>query len=91
MPEQITNYQCPNCKAPLHFDPTLQKLKCDSCGSTFTIEEITAAFAEKNQKAVSVDQAKAQAEQAETMQWSERGSQASQSLQVSFLRCTAGD
>lgn len=71
MPEQITNYQCPNCKAPLHFDPTLQKLKCDSCGSTFTIEEITAAFAEKNQKAVSVDQAKAQAEQAETMQWSE--------------------
>ena len=71
MPEQLTNYQCPNCKAPLHFDPSIQKLKCDSCGSEFTIEEITAAFAEKNQEAVSIDDAKAQAKASETLQWSE--------------------
>ena len=71
MAQQLTNYQCPNCKAPLHFEPSTQKLKCDSCGNEYTIEEITAAFAEKNQEAVSIDDAKAQAKASETLQWSD--------------------
>ena len=71
MAEQLTNYQCPNCKAPLHFDPSIQKLKCDSCGSEFTIEQITAAFEEKNKEAVSIDDAKAQVKASSTLQWSE--------------------
>jgi len=34
------SYKCPNCSAPLTYRPELEKLKCDYCGSDFTIEEI---------------------------------------------------
>ncbi|MBR4075205.1 MAG: hypothetical protein IKK22_07265 [Firmicutes bacterium] len=44
MGDKITNYQCPNCTAPLHFDGTIGKLKCDFCESTFTAEEIEAIY-----------------------------------------------
>ena len=54
MPDQVTNYQCPSCGGPLHFDAELQKLKCDYCGSTFTNEEITEYFQEKNDQAAAV-------------------------------------
>ncbi len=33
-------YKCPNCNAELKFDPVSQKLSCDYCMSSFTIEEI---------------------------------------------------
>ena len=46
MGEKVTNYQCPNCTAPLSFDETIGKLKCDFCESTFTAEEIEAIYAE---------------------------------------------
>ena len=71
MPEQLTNYQCPNCNGPLRFDPVSSKLKCDSCGSTFTVDEIDKVFFEKNQEAVSVDAEKKQQENAELLQWDE--------------------
>ena len=71
MPEQLTNYQCPNCNGPLRFDPVSSKLKCDSCGSTFTVDEIDKVFFEKNQEAISVDAEKKQQENAELLQWNE--------------------
>jgi len=71
MPEQLTNYQCPNCNGPLRFDPVSSKLKCDSCGSTFTVDEIDKIFFEKNQEAISVDAEKKQQENAELLQWDE--------------------
>ncbi len=37
---QATNYQCPACGGPLHFSGTTQKLECDYCGSSYTVEEI---------------------------------------------------
>ena len=33
-------YKCPNCSADLKFDPVTQKLSCEYCLSSFTIEEI---------------------------------------------------
>jgi len=33
-------YKCPNCNADLKFDPATQKLSCEYCLSSFTIEEI---------------------------------------------------
>lgn len=71
MLEQLTNYQCPNCNGPLKFDPVSSKLKCDSCGSTFTVDEIDKVFFEKNQEAISVDAEKKQQENAELLQWNE--------------------
>ncbi len=37
--EALAN-NCPNCGAPLRYDPTIEKLKCDSCDSEFTVEEV---------------------------------------------------
>ena len=53
MADQVTNYQCPACTGPLHFDGKAGKLKCDYCGSYFTVEEIEKLFAAKNASAVS--------------------------------------
>ena len=71
MAEQITTYQCPNCNGPLHYDSKLQKLKCDSCGSVFTTEEIDHFCEKKNAEAVGIDDEKEQAEAAQTLQWSQ--------------------
>ena len=51
MAQQVTNYICPNCGGPMHFDAATGKVKCDYCDSTFTIEEVRKSYEEKNQKA----------------------------------------
>lgn len=51
MPSQVTNYQCPACTGPLHFDSASGKLICDYCGSSFDVEEIEALFSGKDAKA----------------------------------------
>ena len=33
------NYKCPNCSAGLTFDSKEQKMKCEFCGSTYSLEE----------------------------------------------------
>lgn len=74
MPNQVTNYQCPNCSGPLHFDSQSQRLKCDYCGSEFTNEEALAYFKEQNEEAVSVGAENIE-ENIETLQWSEEEKQ----------------
>lgn len=39
-------YKCPNCNADLKFNPETQKLDCEFCLSSFTIEEIKNVCAE---------------------------------------------
>ena len=68
MPDQITNYQCPACGGPLHFDSELQKLKCDYCGSTFTNAEIEELYSGANEAAAA--QGTALQESNDTLQWS---------------------
>ncbi len=46
MSDEVTNYQCPACTGPLHFDGDLGKLKCDYCDSTFEVAEIEAHYAQ---------------------------------------------
>ncbi|MBQ7370755.1 MAG: hypothetical protein IJW67_02530, partial [Blautia sp.] len=36
----ILNYKCPNCSAPLIFNSKTQKMTCDFCGSSYTLEEL---------------------------------------------------
>lgn len=38
----LQNYKCPSCGASINYDPSLDKGKCDYCGSSFTLEEIEA-------------------------------------------------
>ena len=47
MPSQITNYQCPACTGPLHYEGSTGKLQCDYCGSVFSVQEIEALYEEK--------------------------------------------
>ena len=51
MANQATNYQCPACSGPVHFDPKLSKMKCDYCESVYEVEEIETIYAEQAQKA----------------------------------------
>ena len=62
MAAKITNYQCPACTGPLHFDSKLGKLKCDYCGSEFTAQEIEEFYAAKNEAAeeAAIDEAQQQ-------------------------------
>lgn len=68
MADQVTNYQCPSCGGPLHWDATLQKLKCDFCGSTFSNAEIEELYSEAN--AAAVEQGLDTID-IETLQWTE--------------------
>lgn len=36
----VVNYQCPNCSAGLSFDSKTQKMVCEFCDSSFTVEEL---------------------------------------------------
>lgn len=44
---QAQAYNCISCGAPVHFDPTSGKLKCDYCDSLYTPEEIEEYFKNK--------------------------------------------
>ena len=55
MAERTTVYQCPACTGPLHFDGKLGKLKCDYCGSAFTLQEAEDFYREKNKEAAEAD------------------------------------
>ena len=68
MPSQITNYKCPNCRAPIHFDADTQNLKCDNCGSTFSIAQIEEEYKDDNAIAV---EASLNYKPSDTLQFSE--------------------
>ena len=68
MADQVTNYQCPSCGGPLHWDATLQKLKCDFCGSTFSNAEIEELYGEANAAAAAQG---TDTIDIETLQWTE--------------------
>ena len=51
MASQITNYQCPACTGPLHFEPETGKLTCEYCGSVYELAEIEALYQEKEKAA----------------------------------------
>lgn len=37
---EVLNYKCPNCSAGLKFDSRTQKMACEYCGSSYTVEEL---------------------------------------------------
>ena len=74
MAENTTNYQCPACTGPLHFDSATGKLVCDYCGSAYEVADIEAQYAAKQKKADSAaeaDQKKAAQRKAAAPVWDE--------------------
>lgn len=51
MASQITNYKCPACTGPLHYEGASGRLECDYCGSSFGVSEIEELYAEKIEEA----------------------------------------
>lgn len=51
MAAQVTNYQCPACTGPLHFEAGKGRLECEYCGSAYSVEEIESLYAAKDAKA----------------------------------------
>ena len=39
MPNELSQFKCPHCSAPLAWSAALQKLHCDACGSDFQADE----------------------------------------------------
>ena len=37
---EILNYKCPNCSAGLEFNSKTQKMACEYCGNSYTVEEL---------------------------------------------------
>lgn len=74
MADKVTNYQCPACTGPLHFDSATGKLVCDYCGSSYEVADIEAQYAAKQQKAdtaAEADQKKAAERKASAPVWDE--------------------
>ncbi len=51
MPAKVTNYQCPECMAPLRFDSASGKLQCDYCGKAFAPEKVEQYYQQQLQQA----------------------------------------
>ena len=67
MPSQVTNYKCPACTGPLHYDSGSGRMACEYCGSSFTVQEIEALLAEKNENAENAFNAAQAAQAAQTV------------------------
>lgn len=51
MAGQVTNYQCPNCTAPIQFHGGSGQVKCDYCGTSYEIEVIEQIYADREETA----------------------------------------
>ena len=48
MENQVTNYKCPACTGPIHFDSHSGKMVCDYCDSVFEVSEIEELYKDEN-------------------------------------------
>ena len=69
MPTQVTEFKCPACTAPLHFSEETGRLECDYCGSSFSVEEMEARSAEKEQQAAEAFEKAAAEAKADAKDW----------------------
>lgn len=44
---ESTNYQCPSCGGALRFSADTGRLECDHCGSSFTVAQMEAEYADR--------------------------------------------
>lgn len=58
----IVNYKCPNCAAPLTFNPDKQLFSCEYCMSEFTEQKIQEIYAEREAKTSRQEEAEQKAQ-----------------------------
>ena len=47
MADTSVSYQCPNCNAPLAYEPGEEKVTCAYCGTEFAVSDLEAFYAAK--------------------------------------------
>ncbi len=67
MEDNVLNYKCPNCSAGLKFDSKTQKMACEYCGKTYSLDELE-KIAQENE-AVDEDKSGKHWEGFEPEQW----------------------
>ncbi len=88
MASQITNFQCPACTGPLHFEGASGNLACDYCGSHFTVQEIEALYGEKIDQAAQAAPAEEPVESpVEGWDWPENGSWDAEQAHLKSYSC----
>lgn len=53
MENKVTNYKCPACTGPIHFDSSSGKMVCDYCDSVYEVSEIEELYKDENAAAAS--------------------------------------
>ena len=49
MADTSVSYQCPNCNAPLAYEPGEEKVTCAYCGTEFAVSDLEAFYAAKEE------------------------------------------
>jgi DNA-directed RNA polymerase subunit RPC12/RpoP len=72
MADTSVSVKCPNCTAPLTYEPGQEDIVCEYCGSHFSIADIEAYYAKKEEKAAEAEKKRDAKldEQAAGQQWS---------------------
>lgn len=83
----IVNYKCPNCAAPLKFDPDKQMFSCEYCMSEFTEQKIQEIYAERESKVNKQEQAEQQAQQAQQAQNAQSSAEQKQEEEAVVYNC----
>ena len=58
MADTSVSYQCPNCNAPLAYEPGEEKVTCAYCGTEFAVSDLEAFYAAKEEQAAKAEEAK---------------------------------
>ncbi len=70
------NYKCPNCGAPLKFNPDKQEFSCEYCMSDFTEEKVQQIYAEREAKQSNAEKQEQQQKQAQQQEQQNRDKKA---------------
>lgn len=82
------NYKCPNCGAPLKFNPDKQMFSCEFCMSDFTEQSVQQMYAEREAKTDQAEKAEQKAnEQAKEQPKADPSSQKAQDEQAVVYTC----
>ncbi len=85
------NYKCPNCGAPLKFNPDKQLFSCEFCMSDFTEQKIQEIYAEREAKQSKAEKAEQkQHEKAQTAQPTQQTNAESQDEAVVYTCPSCG-
>ena len=58
MADTSVSYKCPNCGAPLQFNPKAKSVTCDYCDTKFDVQTLEALYAQKEARAAEADAAR---------------------------------